>query len=223
MKCVEACSYGALEIVGKPYSVEAVIDEVERDKPFYNNSGGGMTLSGGEPAAHVEYARALLKGAKERGLHTCLDTSGHCAWEVFKSLVDFTDIVLFDVKHLDPVTHLKKVGVSNKGILHNLFQLSKTGTEIWVRIPVVPEYNDSIEYHARTAEFLAGLPGRISRVDLIPFHNWCQDKYGWLGIDWELKDVEALDPGFVEIYTEPYMQKGFRVTVGGSGFEEITR
>ncbi|MBE0480797.1 MAG: glycyl-radical enzyme activating protein [Dehalococcoidia bacterium] len=94
MRCVEACRHDALEIVGKPMTVEEILDEVERDTPFYSNSGGGMTLSGGEPALHARFASDLLEQARKRGLHNCLDTCGHCSWEVLQRLLENTDIVL---------------------------------------------------------------------------------------------------------------------------------
>jgi len=219
MQCVEACPYNALEIVGKPLTIEEILDEVESDRPFYNNSGGGMTLSGGEPTTHVDFAEKLLKGAKKRLLHTCLDTNGFCAWEDLNRLLENTDIVLFDLKHLDPEMHKEKTGVTNEIILKNLALLSKTDKEIWVRIPVVPDYNDSMEFHTKAADFLSNLPGKIARLDLLPFHNWCQDKYGWLGINWDLKEVEAMEPSMLEIPAELYREKGLMTTVGGSGFE----
>jgi len=221
MRCVEVCLYDALQIVGKAMSVEEILEEVLRDQPFYDNSGGGMTLSGGEPAAHAEFAQRLLKQAKDMGLNTCLDTNGFCEWEAFREIVRHADLVLYDLKHLDPALHQEKTGVDNEIILKNLARLAESGKETWVRIPVIPDFNDSLEFHAQAAEFLAGLPGRVARVDLLPFHNWCQDKYGWLGVDWNLREIESLDPVFLEIPAEIYREKGLNVTIGGSGFEKF--
>lgn len=219
MRCVEACLHGGLETVGKQMSVNEIVDEVERDRMFYENSGGGMTLSGGEPTAHLEFSSELLREAKKRGLHVCLDTSGLCQWDSLKALAKMSDIVLFDVKHLDSAPHKEGTGAGNEAILRNLSLLSKEGAEIWVRIPVIPKFNDSMEFHTRAAEYLATLGVGITRVDLLPFHNWCQDKYGWLGRSWSLGEVEALEPGFLEVFAELYRGKGFAATVGGSGFE----
>lgn len=221
LDCVDACQFNALERVGKYLSVEEILDEVERDRPFYDNSGGGMTLSGGEPTVHVDFSCRLLKGAKEAGIHTCLDTNGFCEWKTLTQLIDHTDVVLFDLKHLDPILHKEKTGVSNEVILENLTLLTKTGKEIWVRMPILPGYNDSLEYHSQATEFLMNLPRKIDRIDLLPFHNWCQDKYGWLGIDWPLKEIEALEPSLLEIPASLYREKGFLTTVGGSGFENV--
>jgi len=220
MKCVDACRYGALSIVGKPMSIEELLDEVEKDRPFYDNSGGGMTLSGGEPTAHPDFSIRLLKAAKQNGLHACLDTNGFCDWAVLEKMLEVVDIFLFDLKHIDPDKHKEKTGVDNGVILKNLALLSGTGKEIWIRIPVIPGFNDSIDFHKRAADFLASLPGKVSRVDLLSYHNWCQDKYDWLGIDWSMKEIEAMEPSFLEIPAETYRKKGFTTTVGGSGFEK---
>lgn len=219
MACVTACKYKALEVTGRPMPIDQIIEEVEKDRPFYENSGGGLTISGGEPTQHPEFTQELLEKAHKRGIHTCLDTNGFCRWEILESLLPYVDIFLYDLKHLDPEKHREKTGVTNELILENLKKLSGTGKEIWVRIPVLPGYNDSLEFHKKAAEFLAELPGKISRVDLLPFHNYCEDKYNWLGLDWKLKEVEAMEPSFLEIPLEYYRNQGLHATVGGSGFE----
>ena len=220
MACVEACRFDALTVVGKPMTVVDILDEVEKDRPFYDNSGGGMTLSGGEPGVHADFAAELLKTAAQRGIHSCLDTNGFYPWDVLEKLIEHADLVLFDVKHMDSARHREKTGVGNEKILNNLRRLSLTGKDIWVRIPVIPGFNESIEFHDRASEFLHNLPGKISRVDLLPFHNWCQDKYGWLGMDWPMKAIEAIEPSALEIPAERYRRRGFLTTVGGSGFEQ---
>jgi len=222
MACVESCPSFALEIAGKRLSVDAVLEEVERDRPFYVHSGGGLTVSGGEPTLHADYAFALLKRARERGIHTCLDTSGHCSWAVLERLLENTDIVLFDVKHIDPELHKRETGVTNDLSVRNLERLTREGRTVWVRIPVVPGYNDSRAFHEKALDLFLGLPGRLARIDLLPFHNWCQDKYGWLGIDWKLQGTEALEPYQLEAAAEFYRNAGFFATIGGSGFEGRT-
>lgn len=220
MKCVDACSYDALEIVGRPMTVKEILDEVEKDRPFYENSGGGMTLSGGEPTAHADFSEKLLKEARRRGIHTCLDTNGFCPWEVFERLIPDVDVVLYDIKHLDPAKHEEMTGAGNEIILANLERLLSAGAQVWVRVPVIPGFNDDMAFHQELARFLLDLPRRVCRVDLLPYHNWCQDKYGWLGIDWEMKEIESADPGFLEIFADIYREEGLKATVGGSGFEE---
>jgi pyruvate formate lyase activating enzyme len=220
MACVEACKYEALTIVGKPMTVDEILDEVEKDRPFYNNSGGGLTLSGGEPTAHADFAAEILQTAKARRFHTCLDTNGFCEWEVLEKMIENADLVLFDVKHMDSAIHKQHTGVGNETILENLTRLAESSVEIWIRVPVIPGFNDSKAFHISAAAYLSRFKRHISRVDLLPFHNWCQDKYGWLGIDWPLKDSEATDPSFLEIPADIYRAKGLATTVGGSGFEK---
>jgi pyruvate formate lyase activating enzyme len=200
-------------------TIEQILNEVESDRPFYENSGGGLTLSGGEPTSHADFADELLVAARARGLHTCLDTSGYCDWEVLERLIQNTDIVLFDLKHIDPASHRQMTGVSNEVILANLSRLAQTGLETWLRIPVIPDFNDSMDFHRRAAELLSGLPGGAARIDLLPFHNWCENKYEWLGFNWKLKDVEAVNPLALEPHADSYREKGFNVSIGGSGFE----
>ena len=222
LKCVDACPYGALVIVGKPMTIQEILDEVEKDRLFYDNSGGGMTLSGGEPTTHPKFAEKLLAGAKERGLHTCLDTNGFCNRSVLEKLIAYVDVILFDIKHLDPEKHKMATGAPNDIILENLNFLLETEKEIWIRIPVIPDYNDSMAFHEQLSDYLYNLKGRIARVDLIPFHNYCQDKYDWLGIDWSLKNEESIEPSFLEIPADLYREKGIFTTVGGSGFEDLS-
>jgi len=219
MKCVDACLTSALEVVGKPMTVEEILEEVLRDKPFYDNSGGGMTLSGGEPTFFPGFSRDLLREARARGVHTCMDTNGYCAWETLQELAGLADIVLYDLKHIDREPHREYTGAGNERILENLGRLSATGKEIWIRIPVIPGFNDDLDTHRRTAAFLASLPRPVARVDLLPFHNWCQDKYGWLGRRWPLADTESLDPVFLEVPARVYRECGLPACIGGSGFE----
>lgn len=220
LKCVDACKYGALEIVGKPMTVDEILDEVEQDRPFYDNSGGGMTISGGEPTVHPDFVHQLIDGARSRGLHICLDTNGHCKWDVFEPLLEKVDIVLYDLKHLDPLKHKQATGIDNSLVLENLRKISRNGYEVWLRIVVIPGFSDSLEYHRKVVAFLKGLPRPLNRIDLLPFHNWCEDKYNWLGREWPMGGIEALDPSEVDLLKDFYESEGvLNVTVGGSGFE----
>ncbi|HBH87843.1 MAG: glycyl-radical enzyme activating protein [Smithella sp.] len=220
LKCIDACKYDALELVGKTMSVSEVIDVVEQDKPFYKTSGGGMTLSGGEPTMHPAFSLELLKEAKRRVIHTCVDTNGYCNFSILEEMAEYTDIFLFDLKHLDSAKHFEKTGVKNELILKNLELLCKKDSDIWVRIPVIPGFNDDIDFHTKASVYLASLTGNIKRVDLIPFHNYCQDKYSWLGRKWSYSEIDAVNPSFLEIHADLYRQYGLVTTVGGSGFEE---
>lgn len=220
MKCVDACKYGALEIVGKPMTIDEILDEVERDDLFYKNSGGGMTLSGGEPTAHVVFADKLLTAAKKRGIHICLDTSGFCQWESLELLSSKSDIILYDLKQIDSKIHEKLTGVPNELILHNLFRLVDTGAEIWLRILVTPGFSDSSDYHKKVVAFFSALSRPLDRIDLLAYHNWCEDKYSWLGRKWDMGGAQAIDPADIDYLVDLYEPIAGKVTVGGSGFED---
>jgi pyruvate formate lyase activating enzyme len=215
LKCVDVCPYGALSKVGDPLTIEQILKEVERDFPFYLNSGGGMTVTGGEPTSQPEFVTELLKEGKKKGLHICLDTSGYCPWVVLEGMLPYVDIFLYDLKHLDPVEHQRMTGVTNEVILENLKKLSLTGKDIRIRIPVIPEYNDSYEHIEKVAEFLKKLPRPVQGVDLLPYHNWCQEKYRWLGVKWDLEEVESLDPEEVEPLKEILEDSDIKATIGG--------
>ena len=219
MKCIDACKYNALNIVGQEYSIDEVLEEVQKDEPFYVNSGGGMTISGGEPLTSPEFIQELLARAKAKGLHTCLDTSGLCPWEVLGPILKNVDIVLYDLKHINSAEHKRMTGVGNELILSNLKKISENGQAIWVRIPVIPDYNDQLDYHLQVVDFLKSLPKPVERVDLLPFHNWCQDKYRWLGKDWVYTGMEAIEPSFLNPILDIYRDAGIPATIGGSGFE----
>ncbi len=220
MECVEVCSYGALEAVGQAMTVEEILKEVESDMLFYKNSDGGMTISGGEPTQHKNFALKLMEAGKERGIHICLDTSGHCQWADLYALARNAEVILYDLKHLDDAIHRKLTGVSNKLILENLIHLVEIGTEIWLRIIVIPEHSISLDYHRRCIELLKSLPGEVKRIDIIPFHNWCEDKYGWLGRNWPMGELESVDPSDIQPILDHYLEAGLNATIGGSGFEK---
>ena len=191
MDCVKACPSGALEISGKRMSVEEVVEEACRDELFYANSGGGVTLSGGEPLAQPEFARRLLARCRERALHTALDTCGFAPWETLAGLLEHTDLVLFDVKHLDPARHLEATQVDNALILENLTRtIDSAKSRVWIRVPVIPGYNDSEEHVRELAAFLAEHP--VEKVSLLGYHEWGRSKHAALGRRYPLEQTEPL-------------------------------
>lgn len=167
-KCTERCFAGSLELVGKRMTVPQVLAEVMKDKPFYDNSGGGMTLSGGEPLAHFEFTAALLRDAKANGLHTAIETSGFAPWEKIRALCPFVDLWLWDVK-ASPDTHEKLTGVPSSIILDNLRHLDETGAKIILRCPMIPGINDGQAELLRIAELANTLHG-VRQIDLEPYH-----------------------------------------------------
>lgn len=214
MACVDACIYGALTTVGDEYDIDYIIGEIERDIPFYKNSGGGLTISGGEPLMHAKFTTEVARRASEKGINVCVDTSGQCSWELLERLTPYVEIFLYDLKHLDSAEHKKRTGVDNRRILENLRNLSAMGKRIWLRLPLIPGYNDSPEYLRRVIDFLKSLPNPVEKVDLLPFHNWCQDKYGWLGKKWEMQEVDSIDYGDCEELARIFEDHGFTVSLG---------
>jgi pyruvate formate lyase activating enzyme len=188
--CVEACPSMALELFGKPMSIEDVLEVVEEDSRFYARSGGGLTLSGGEPLLQARFARDLLEAAQRRGIDTALETSGHGRWDDLEHLCRHVDQVFYDVKCMDPEKHKREVGVGNKLILENLRRLCEQfkGLHIAVRTPVIPGFNDSPGEIEAIASFVADLPGSC-QYELLPYHGFGEPKYRHLGLEYPLRDL----------------------------------
>ncbi|MCX7681715.1 MAG: glycyl-radical enzyme activating protein [Anaerolineae bacterium] len=184
-ECVAVCYAEARQIVGRRMSVAQVMAEVARDLPFYDESGGGVTLSGGEPLAQPDFVRALLRACKKKGIHTALDTCGFAAWEVLDSIREYVDLFLYDLKLMDDARHRQCTGVSNALILSNLQALSRCGHAIVIRIPLIPGINDDEDNLRQTGVFAAALP-HLLRVDLLPYHSMSSDKYSRLDMTYPL-------------------------------------
>ncbi len=213
MDCAAACPTGALEVSGEEVTIEEAVNESCRDEPFYKNSDGGVTLSGGEPLFQPAFALRFLRECKERGLSTALDTCGYAPWEVFEGILAHTDLVLFDVKHLDPEMHLEGTGVDNDLILDNLRRMTASGrTRVWIRIPVIPGYNDSEEHARALAERLAGMP--VEKVSLLDYHEWGKPKYGFLGKEVPFQGEVSEDPERLERLKGIMESAGLSVTIG---------
>ena len=173
--CVKECPNEARKLVGRYITVEEILDEVFRDVRFYENSGGGVTLSGGEPTYQADFALAILQGCKERGLHTALDTCGHASWTVMEKLLEYTDLVLYDIKHMDPRKHNKGTGRSNRLILENARKIARC-KPMRVRVPVIPDFNDSFQDIRMLASFVRAELGMIP-VDLLTYNKMGEAKY----------------------------------------------
>jgi len=213
-QCVETCYAEAVEQVGRSMTVEEVLAAVEADHPFYDQSGGGMTLSGGEPLAQPEFSLRLLRGAQQRGIHTVLETCGHAPWDVWQSLLPHVDLILYDVKDIDPDRHRHNTGVSNELILDNLERLSSAGVSLIVRRPVIPGYNDDVESIHALARFAGGL-GTVHEIDLLPYHRFGRDKYKRLGRNYAMGDATSLQEEDVIGLRDILASYGFRVKIGG--------
>jgi pyruvate formate lyase activating enzyme len=177
--CAEACVAGARQIAGRRATVAGLMDELQRDVVFFDESGGGVTISGGEPLAQPVFARGLLAACRERGIHVALDTCGFAAPDVFANVSALADLVLFDLKAMDCETHERFTGVPNGTILENLRTLAETGRPAIVRFPLIPGVNDSPRELSALSRFVRSCG--LSRLDVLPYHRIGADKYARLG------------------------------------------
>ncbi len=195
--CFESCPNGAIRRFGRTITVGEAMDVIRRDKRFYMRSGGGLTVSGGEPAMQPEFTEALLASAKNEGLHTLVETCGYAPWDALRCSVERADAVYFDLKLLNDVQHERCTGQSNRLILDNLARLSGCREHIAVRIPLIPGVNDAEEELVAMGGFIRGLPN-VERVGLLPYHKFGLHKYAQLGRVYELPDVKAPDDRAVQ-------------------------
>ncbi len=171
-ECAKVCHPHALYICGQKYTVEEIMKKVRADKSFFEFSGGGVTVSGGEAMSQPAFTIALLKQLKEEGFHTALDTTGFTQWETIEKTLPYTDLYLYDLKNMDSEAHKLVTGVPNEPILENARRLAAAGAKFQVRIPVIPRFNDSEENIRATAEFCASLGNdAVTVVQLLPYHN----------------------------------------------------
>jgi len=216
-RCVDACVYGARESVGRRMTVGEVMRVVRRDRRYYDNSDGGVTLSGGEPLSQCSFARELLRACATEGIHTAIETCGCVDWECITSVLPHLDLVFFDLKGIDPARHREHTGVSNDRILENLTRLAEAGTarELIVRIPFIPGYNGDEETLEGIFGWLSERRG-VGRVEIVPYHRLGSMKYGGIGRPYALRDVEPVDHSKLAHYVGIGKRYGLDVRIEGS-------
>jgi pyruvate formate lyase activating enzyme len=199
LACTEACPSTAMEAYGAIYDLDGLVKEVLKDRVYFEKSGGGVTLSGGEPTMQPDFARMLLRELKKEGIHTALDTCGQCSWETLDSLLPYTDLILYDIKLMYRSLHKEYTGTGNDRILENLLNLAgltqKTGSpkELWIRTPVIPGYTSDAENIRAIGWFLRERLGTaVNRWELCAFNNLCTHKYEGLGMDWACRNFKLL-------------------------------
>jgi pyruvate formate lyase activating enzyme len=213
-RCAEACLYDAMQIVGRDMTVDQVVAEVERDRVFFEQSGGGVTLSGGDPLVQSAFAEAVLAACRSRGLNTAIDTAGLASNGALERLARQADLVLFDLKVMDAETHEAFTGVSNAAILDNITRLVAAGREVWVRVPIVPGVNDGDENIRRTIAFLRAL-GKVRQIGLLPYHAGGLDKARRIGKDGRFAKFESPSEGRLAAIEAAFKDAGFDVRRGG--------
>jgi pyruvate formate lyase activating enzyme len=230
--CAEACPAMALELLGRSWELEDLVAEVIKDRSYFEKSGGGITLSGGEPVLQLPFSRQLLEKLKAHDIHTALDTCGLCAGDALESLLPHADLLLFDLKEIDPQKHSKFTGRTNEKILSNLIgvrdhmQSKGRPAELWIRTPIIPGATATEENIIGIGRFLAAnLDGRVSRWELCAFNNLCRDKYLRLDLDWAFKDRELLSKMFMDKMAAVALSSGVDPAIvcwsGSTRLEEV--
>ncbi|MGI6643489.1 MAG: trans-4-hydroxy-L-proline dehydratase activase [Bacillota bacterium] len=212
-ECAKVCGASAKEIAGKRLTADQVMAEVMKDRIFYDESGGGVTFSGGEPLMQPEFLKELLMKSKEEGLETTIDTSGFASWAVLEDIAPYADLFLYDVKIMDDEKHKKYIGASNKLVLENLEKLAALGKRIRARIPIIPGINDDDQNLRETGEFLSRIG--IRDVNVLPYHSMGKDKYARLGHEYKLMDLDAPTDDTMERVTQVLSSFGLNVKTGG--------
>jgi len=189
-KCTEVCQAEALAMAGKDMTVAELMARIDKDRPFFRKSGGGVTISGGEPMLQNKFTKALLKECKNQGLHTCLDTSGYAKWEHYKDILQYVDLVLYDIKHMDTEQSRVLTGVPNELILENARKMAANGVALQIRIPIIPGYNDSEENLRAASQFCLELGPAVKLVQILPYHRLGAVKYERLQKKYALASLE---------------------------------
>ncbi len=213
-RCVQMCPTGAREVVGRQATVGEIVAEVERDRVFYEESGGGVTFSGGEPLMQPEFLKALLGECKSRGLETALDTTCHAAWEAIDPIRPLVDLFLCDVKHMDNDAHEGMTGVGNGLILENIRRLADLDERIIIRLPLIPGFNDDEANIAATGTYVASLK-QATHVDILPYNELGLAKASRLGDGTEPLRLERAAPQRMQQIAEALAGFGLKVTIGG--------
>jgi pyruvate formate lyase activating enzyme len=213
LACVEACPSGARRMLGRDLEVAELVREALRDRIFFDQSGGGVTLSGGEPLVQAGFVAEALGALRAQGVHTALDTCGLAPTATLLEVAALADLVLFDLKHLDDASHRAWTGAGNAAILANLQALARVHPAIRVRVPVIPGVNDDRGNLAATATFVAvlGLP-----VDLLPYHGTGAAKFARLGRTYLLDQLEPPSPARMAEAAAPFRALGIPVSIGGT-------
>jgi pyruvate formate lyase activating enzyme len=206
--CSSVCSYEALVLYGKPMNVDEVFDAVNRDKMFYQASGGGVTISGGEPLLQPQFICDLFEKCRQAGIHTCMETSGCASESVLRQVLPYIDYVLYDLKHMDSEKHRRYTGQPNCLILANAEIVAASGAETLFRMPLVPGINDDVQNIKKTAEFLHGLGINPLHIELMPYHRLGKGKYEALDRHYLLSEIRSPEPEHLESIKEIFKDSG---------------
>lgn len=210
-ECADVCYSEARQMVGRQMSLSEVMVEIRQDLTFYEESGGGVTLSGGEPLYQKNFSLAILKACRKQDIHTVLDTCGYASWQAFEEVAPFVNLFLYDLKAIDPVKHLQYTGQSNERILANLERLSRSAASLLVRIPVIPGVNADLAEMHRIGAYLSALP-QPPPVELLAYHNIAEAKYAGLDMPYAMPDLQPPTPDQMGAFSGLLRQFGLLVT-----------
>lgn len=213
--CADVCPTKAIEMSGKIYDVNELIEIIEKERIHFEHSGGGVTFSGGEPLMHPEFLLKMLKACGEKKLHRTFDTCGFVKTETLQEVAKHTDLFLFDLKLMNPEKHLKWTGVSNQIILKNLKVLAETGAEINIRIPLIKNVNTDKNSIQEMAQFISKLPGKKGVVNVLPYHNIAANKYFKLGSVYNEYEMEEPSQKEQKMMVNIFKGFGIEVELGG--------
>ncbi|MDR0852130.1 MAG: glycyl-radical enzyme activating protein [Clostridiales Family XIII bacterium] len=195
--CVKTCTAEALQISGKEMTIEEVFKTIKRDDVYYETSDGGVTASGGEILGQADFVAALFKKCHEAGYHTNADTSGYGSEEGLLKILEHSDLVYFDLKHMDPEKHQEAIGISNDVILKNLSIAAKSGVRVVIRFPLIPDYNDTAENLTAMAQFITDLNPEMT-IHILPYHRYGESKYAMIGKTYPLSELRENSPEDLE-------------------------
>ncbi|NLG03551.1 MAG: glycyl-radical enzyme activating protein [Clostridia bacterium] len=213
-KCTEKCYAEARRMSGKEMTAKEIIEEVDKDELFYENSGGGITFSGGEPLCYPDLVAEVLSYYKNKGISTAIETCGYVPWEDFEKVSSHLNLVMFDIKILDDEKHRKYTGVSNKEIHVNFMKISQLVTTV-VRIPIIPTINDSEQDIKAFGEFVSRVRNKVKKIHILPYHKLGLNKYQALGREYSLQNLKMPSDDHMEEIKEQLESYGFYVCIGG--------
>ncbi|UUV20056.1 glycyl-radical enzyme activating protein (plasmid) [Fusobacteria bacterium ZRK30] len=218
LACYDACPSDAIKQWGKSMSVEECMKEIRKDKGYYERSGGGVTVSGGEPLLQSDFVAELFKVCKDEEIHTCLESSFYGDWKEIEKILSYTDLIISDIKHMDTNIHKKYTGVYNDRILENLKRFAREDRELILRIPVIPNVNDDMENIKATADFILNeLGGRVRTLQLLSFMRLGEEKYNSLGMTYKMKGVQINRESFqkhIHEIAQYFNSRGIHCLVG---------
>jgi pyruvate formate lyase activating enzyme len=211
--CVDACYYDALVRYGELKTAEETFLQVRKDKMFYDSSGGGVTVSGGEPLLNPDFVYELFSLCKNEAINTCIETCGYVPQKAFETVLPVTDYFLYDIKLIDPVRHKKYTGCDNELILENARYLVKSGADVLFRQPLIPGINDTDDNIQRTSEFMLSLGEGGNRLQLMPYHRAGTSKYNALNQPYLLEDIKPMSAEQIETVQNKYTEYGISCSI----------